>query len=206
MSQPFDRSCKHEARGDLDVARGEFWVENTFQMPAQRHNLSAFEQNRVYLNQTGQRFIEVSHASRANIDSDSRSAVIADFDGDLAPDVLVGSVGGGPLRLFKNQFPVSGQRIRLNLIGHRSNRHGIGARVTLKCGQRQIVRDLFPADGFMGQSPVNWIIGAGPVEHVDQLIVRWPSGLTQQFEGVPVGHVITIEESNDKLSVEALSK
>jgi len=201
VSQPFDRSSRHKARGDLDVARGEFWVENTFQMPSQRHNLSAFEQNRVYLNQDGQRFLEVSHASRANIDSDSRSAIIADFDGDLAPDVLVGSVGGGPLRLFKNQFPVSGQRIRLNLIGHDSNRHGIGARVTLQCGQRQIVRDLFPADGFMGQSPTNFIIGTGQVDSVDRLIVRWSSGLTQQFDGVPVGHVVTIEESNDQLKV-----
>jgi len=185
------------------VERGEFWVDNPFMMPAQQHNLSAFEQNHLFLNYNGKRFINVSHASQANIDSDSRSAIVADFNGDHDPDLLVGSVGGGPLRLFENQFPKTGHRVRLNLVGHLSNPRAIGARVVLQCGNRRIVRDVFPADGFMGQSPPELLIGVGKAERIDRLSVRWPTGRTEHFENIPSDHVITVEGSTGSFHAEA---
>ena len=194
VSQPFDRACKLPARGALDTDAGEFWVENVFSMPQLGHNLSAYEQNRLFLNDGGRRFIDVSHASNANIDSDSRSVMIADFDRDHRPDLLVGSVGGGPLRLFLNQFPNSGHRIRVTLIGRESNRTGIGSRVTVECAGRRIVRDLFSPNGFMGQSPAELLIGVGDTTMIHRLTVRWPTGQSQQFENVPVDSVITIRE------------
>ena len=188
-----------KARGRLDREAGEFWVENPFMMPSRGHNLSAFERNCLFLNVEGRRFLDASFAARSDIDSDSRSVIVADFDGDYKPDVLVGSVGGGPLRLFRNQFPQSGHRIRLNLVGRESNRSAIGARVILKPGnERTIVRDLFAANGFMGQSPPELLIGVGTAQSVQQMIVRWPNGNEQQFNDVPVDSVITIEEGEDK--------
>jgi len=205
VSQPFDRASKLPALGPLDTDAGEFWVENVFSMPRLGHNLSAYEQNRLFLNDGGRRFLDVSHASGANIDSDSRSVIVADFNQDHRPDLLVGSVGGGPLRLFLNEFPKSGHRIRVKLIGRESNRTGIGSRVTVECAGRQIVRDLFAPNGFMGQSPAELLIGVGDTTVINRLTVRWPTGRKQQFENVPIDHIITIHEGERTLDTKPMT-
>ncbi len=150
MSQPLDRGAYLPALGEINRQAGELWVRNPFMLSKKGDNLSAYERKRLYLNLGGKSFLDASFASRADIDSDSRSVVAADFDGDGAPDLLVGSVGGGPLRLFRNQFPRTTHRVRIELIGTRSNRLDVGARVVAQCGGGQIVRDLFLVNGGMG--------------------------------------------------------
>ena len=202
MTQPFDRTCQIPARGEIDHDAGEFWVENPFQMAFQQNNLSAYEPNRLFVNVDGRRFADLSHQSGTDIDSDSRSAVVGDFDNDNDPDLLVGSVGGGPLRLFQNTIPQMGSRVRLQLVGVTSNRQAIGSRVIAQCDGRQIVRDLFPANGFMGQNPAEMFLGLGPAKKIDLLTIRWPSGTIQQFEDVPVNcHLKIVEGEGDPVLV-----
>jgi hypothetical protein len=159
------------------------WVGNPFQLVKQGDNLSAYERNRLYLNVDGERFIDGSFASAVDIDSDSRSAIATDFNNDGAIDLLVGSVGGGPLRLFLNQIPQQ-NRLQLTLQGVTSNRLGIGTRLIARIGEKQIVRDVFPINGFMGQSPPEVDIGVGDATQIDELTVRWPSGITQSFRNI----------------------
>ena len=194
VSQPLDRTCRVEALGEIDEEAGEFWVESPFQMPRLGHNLSAFEANRLFMNVDGRQFLDASFGSRANIDSDSRSVVAADMNADGAPDLLVGSVGGGPLRLFLNRFETQHHRVRIELQGVASNRPAIGARVVLHCGSTKITRDLFPANGFMGQSPAELLIGVGPATRIDQLDIRWPNGNTQTLHDLPVDMRLQIVE------------
>lgn len=203
VSQPFDRACELPQLGLVDESAGEFWVENIFSMPRLGHNLSAYENNHLYVNLGGQDFVDVSFASRANLDSDSRSVIIADFNADQRQDLLVGSVGGGPLRLFLNRFPSMGHRIRVNLIGTDSNRQGIGSRVVVSCGNRKIVRDHFAPNGFMGQSPADLLIGIGDSTTIDQLSIRWPTGREQRFDNVPINATITVREGDGALEVES---
>ena len=94
MTQPQDRYANIAPRGELDAEAGEFWVNNPFLITSSGHNLSAFEPNRTFINLGDLRFYDASFASGADIDSDSRSVVAADFDRDGAPDLLVSSAGG----------------------------------------------------------------------------------------------------------------
>ena len=192
------------ALGEVDEERGEFWVDNPFLIPAAGENLSAYEKNRLYMNMDGESFMDVSFNSGVDLDADSRSIICADFNNDGAEDMLVCSVGGGPLRLFINRFPKLGRRVKLELVGTESNRPAIGARVTLHCGSRKIVRDCFPANGFMGQSPADLLIGIGDAEQVERLEVRWPTGETQFFEGIPADSRVTITESSPEPVIESL--
>jgi len=194
VSQPQNRECQIPVLGEIDHAAGEFWVENPLWLPEMRKNLSAYERNRMYLNFGGESFVDVSYASGADIDSDSRSVIAADFNNDGSPDLLVGSAGGGPLRLFYNRFPDTVNRLQIKLAGSTSNRSAIGARVTVFCGGRQLVRDVFPANGFMGMSPTQLTIGIGQAKTVDRIVVRWPSGQVQEFANVPVNQRISITE------------
>jgi hypothetical protein len=189
--------------GELDSDAGEFWVENPFQMLSNGQNLSAFEPNRLFLNQAGRRFVDLSSVSGADLVSDSRSIIAADFDRDGAPDLLVVGVGGGPLRLLLNRIPTKNGRLRIELRGTKSNRSGIGARVTAKCGEQVIVRDVYPANGFMGQGPVELLLGVGQASHIDTLSIHWPSGVTQQFTDVPVQkHLVFVEGEDEWIQAE----
>tara|TARA_B100000900_G_scaffold174328_1_gene147911 strand:- start:792 stop:1382 length:591 start_codon:yes stop_codon:yes gene_type:complete len=193
VSQPHNRLSQLEAIGEIDEEAGEFWTKNPFQMPNERENLSSFERNRTFLSLDGNSFIDVSFASGADIDSDSRSVVAADFNRDGATDLLVGSVGGGSLRLFLNRFPEANfSRIRLE--GSGSNRAGIGARLTATVEGKKLIRDLFPQNGFMGQGPAEIILGLGDAKAIDRLEVRWPSGKTQIYKNLAVNRYFLLKE------------
>jgi hypothetical protein len=200
VSQPLDRTCKIEPMGKVDTAAGEFWT-HPFAMPKQGDNLSAYEPNKLFLNVDGEHFLDVSFASLADIDSDSRSAMVGDFDGDRAPDLLVGSVGGGPLRLFLNRFPREHHRVVISLRGTNSNRSAIGARAIVEAAGRTIVRDLFAANGFMGQSPARLNVGVESAEQIEKLTIRWPTGERQVFRDLPVDCEIAIVEGTDGFEV-----
>ena len=194
MTQPFNRLSVIEPQGDLDVEAGELWVSNPWELMSEGVNLSAYERNRLFFNHEGREFIDLSFQSGADIDSDSRSAIAADFDRDGDLDLLVASVGGGPLRLFRNQIPSDGKSVRVLLEGTKSTRLGGGARLQIEAGSRRIVRDVFPANGLMGQHPTEAVIGVGAVNEIDRLLVHWPSGHTQIFQNVPVGGTLQIRE------------
>jgi hypothetical protein len=201
VSRPLDRNASLPELGEVDEEAGEFWVQNPFQITSSGNNLSAFERNRVFLNIDGTSFLDASFASGADIDSDSRAVVPADFNNDGAPDLLVGSVGGGPLRLFLNRFPQRGHRVRIDLVGVESNRPAIGARVIAHVGGRQIVRDVWPTNGGVGQAPVELILGVGQAEKIDRLTVRWPSGKLQEFRDLRVDSRIEITEGRSEIVV-----
>jgi len=189
-----DRTSRIAPVGELDKEQGEFWVENPFMMPLLGENLSAYERNCLFWNVGGDRFLDASFASAADIDSDSRSVVAADFDGDGAVDLLVGSVGGGSLRLFQNQVPQQ-NHLRLQLAGKTCNHQAIGSRITLRVGQRRIYRDVFSANGFMGQGPAEMLIGVGSAERIDEVEIRWPDGSRQVLNDVAANQTLVVEQA-----------
>ena len=186
--------------GKVDREAGEFWVANPFLMPTSGKNLSAYERNRLFLNLKGKDFIDASFASAVDIDADSRSAIPADYDNDGAVDLLVGSVGVGPLRLFKNQLPVQ-NFIHITLLDNQ--RPAIGSRVELRCGNQTIVRDLFAANGFMGQSPADLHIGVGQATQIDNIKILWATkgGSVQEFKNVHVNQRIAIKRQQPQIEV-----
>ena len=198
MTQPLDRNARIKAIGAIDENAGEFWVENPFDIASNGYNLSAYERNRTFLNVDGDSFLDASFASTMDIDADSRSVVTADFDRDGAPDVLVVSVGGGPVRLYLNRFPPA-SRVRVDLVGRESTRAGIGARVVAEAGGRTIRRALFPANGGFGQGPAELDLGLGNATTIDRLTVTWPSGTEQVFHDIPANGVLQITEGDPEI-------
>jgi hypothetical protein len=177
VSQPLDRTSEIQQLGELDEEAGEFWRTNVFQFANSDDNLSAFEPNRLFLNAgQGKRFIDASFNSGANIDSDSRSVIATDINLDGKPDLLVGSVGGGPLRLFLNQVETDNRFLSLQLPEYSGS--FVGTRIILHTSSHLIYRDLFPVNACLGQSPINTTFGIPAGATVDRATIRWPNGNT----------------------------
>jgi hypothetical protein len=177
VSQPLDRTSEIQQLGELDEEAGEFWRTNVFQFANSDDNLSAFEPNRLFLNAgQGRRFIDASFNSGANIDSDSRSVIATDINLDGKPDLLVGSVGGGPLRLFLNQVETDNRFLNLQLPVYSGSL--VGTRIILHTSSHLIYRDLFPVNACLGQSPINTTFGIPAGATVDRATIRWPNGNT----------------------------
>lgn len=201
MSQPDDMNCQLAPQGAIDSESGEFWVANPFDMLSGKHNFSAYEPNRFLLNRRNSTFVDLSFESSVNLDSDSRSAIASDFDRDGDVDLLVSSVGGGPIRLFQNRIPRIHNRVRIDLQGTESNRQAIGARIVAKIGSETITRDIFPTNGFMGQAPCELVLGVGAASKIDELTIRWPTGQRSQFSDVPVAKVIQVVEGEQSYKI-----
>lgn len=196
MSQPFNRSASVPAPGELDSTLGEFWVENPWQIIARGHNLSAFERNRAYLNVKGKDFVEISHLTGADSDGDGRSVVAADLRNTGMLDLVVRQAGGGPLLLYENQMPRQ-RYLKVTLRGTKSNRQGIGARLTAVVNGQQQVRELFPANGYFSQSPSIVHFGLGDAKQVDRLTICWPSGAVQELKAIEADRHLVVTEGKE---------
>ena len=195
MSQPFDRSACIPAPKRPDDRLKDWWVENPFAIAANGKSLSGYERNRIYLNSRGQTFFEISGLTSADSEGDARGVVASDFTGDGLPDLLVRQAGGGTLLYFENQFPKASW-LRVSLEGRKSNRQGIGARLTAEVGGQKIVRELYPANGFMSQNPAHVHFGLGKAARLDRLTIAWPSGVRQEFTNLEINRAIRIAEDS----------
>lgn len=199
VSQPFDRGCRVSLPGRLDETLDQFWEDDPWQI-MMRHNQSGFERNRAFLNVDGQAFIDMSYLTAADTDGDSRAVAAGDFNSDGRMDLIVRGVGGGPLKLYENNFPQK-HYLKISLHGTKSNRLGIGARVSVWTGGKSQVRELYPNNSFSSQAPCIAHFGLGDSTAVDRLAIRWPSGTTQEFEQISADQHIVVREESDEIQV-----
>ncbi|MBI2191331.1 MAG: CRTAC1 family protein [Planctomycetes bacterium] len=193
VAQPLDLTTEHPELGPVDREGGEFWVSNPWKFEGEDFNLSMFENNCVFLNRSGKKFANISYLTGADLDSDTRSVAVGDFNHDGMPDILVRNIGGGPVRVFLNEFPKKNY-LTVSLRGTRSNRQGIGARLICKAGGRRLVRDLFPENSFYSENPDEVTFGLGDLPAVDSLTILWPSGRVQELSQVGVNQRLVVTE------------
>jgi hypothetical protein len=196
VSQPCDRCGRVPLPGKLDRSLNEFWVGNPWEISAHGHNLSCYERNRVFLNVKGRDFLDISHLTGADSDGDGRAVVAADFRNVGMLDLVVRQAGGGPLLLFENRLPRK-HYLKVSLRGRQSNRQGIGARLTAVVKGQQLVRELFPANGFRSQAPNIVHFGLADAEAAERLTIRWPSGKVQVLRDVKGDRHVVVDEGKE---------
>ena len=193
MSQPFNRAAIIPAPIEPDERINTWWVENPWLIAANGKSLSGYERNRAFLNHGGEDFYDISGLTQADHKGDGRGVVTIDFNHDGREDLLVRHVGGGPVKVYENRFPQKSW-LSVKLRGTKSNSQGIGARLTAHVNGRQIVRELYPNNGFMGQNGDQVHFGLGDADTLEKLTIRWPSGTTQELTNLAINRRILIHE------------
>jgi hypothetical protein len=120
-----------------------------------------------------------------------RGSATADFDNDGDIDIAV-SHSGGPLALLENRGSGTGW-IGFVLRGRRSNRQGVGARVSLLTTAGRQVRETKAGDSYLSSSDPRVHFGLGGAR-VLALEIRWPSGVAQRIEAPRPGSYHLVEE------------
>jgi Flp pilus assembly protein TadD/peroxiredoxin len=166
---------------------------------------NGYERNVFYLNNQDGTFSDVSGVSGLDFRDDSRSFVLADVDRDGRLEVVLKNRNGPQLRILRNAMQEIGGSIAFRLRGKKSNRDAIGAAVTVEFEGHKQTKYLQAGSGFLSQHSKEVFFGVGKAQGSVRASVRWPSGLRQAFEQVPVNRRIEIEEGSEDFAVRAFA-
>jgi hypothetical protein len=163
-------------------------------------SLSGYQKKKLFHNQRGQLFKEV--AAQHGVDSlrDGRGIAVADFDNDGRLDLFVANAGSAP-HLYRNVSPQAPDAHWVSFVPETrgSNRAAIGAQLRLTAAGRTQLSFVNGGNGFAGQSSPRVHFGLGPVERIDRLEIRWPSGEEKVFENVVADKIYRLVEGAAQL-------
>ena len=146
--------------------------------------------NSLFLNDGQGKFRDVTKAAGLTTASAAhRGCGIADFNGDGRLDVVVVSLGT-TAELWRNDGSPGSRWLIVRLVGTKSNRDGIGARVMV--GNQ--VRTMTTAMGYASSSHAGLHFGLASAPGPVRVEVRWPSGSRQTIENAEVNRVLEIVE------------
>jgi hypothetical protein len=129
----------------------------------------------------------------------SRGCAFGDFDNDGDLDVLIINLNEPP-SLLRNDVSGSNHWIKVRLIGTKSNRSAIGARVVALYGGKQQAQEVISQSSYGSTNDRRLHFGLGPEEKAD-IEIRWPSGAKQKFAGLAANRLWIIREGAEKPEV-----
>lgn len=135
-----------------------------------------------------------------------RGAAYGDFDNDGDLDLLI-TTNNGPARLLRNDNANQNDLLRVRLVGTRSNRDGIGAKVTLKTNRGARVFSMVKTgSSYCSQSEMPLTLGVGKPEEGTTLSLEivWPSGQREGYNDIKPNQSITVQEGKGVIAVEPI--
>ena len=125
-----------------------------------------------------------------------RGAAYGDFDNDGDLDLVI-TEANGPARLLRNENGNQNDMLRVKLIGTRSNRDGIGAKLTLQVDKNlRLQRMVKTGSGYLSQSefPITFGLGKPDPSRKMRLAIAWPSGHKDTLENLTPNQSIIVQE------------
>ncbi|MDX1503590.1 MAG: CRTAC1 family protein [Thermoanaerobaculia bacterium] len=127
----------------------------------------------------------------------TRSSAVFDLEGDGDLDIVTNEFYWYPQVLVSDLSEKKEVHfLEVELVGTRSNRDGLGARVEVHVGDDVYTRYHDGKSGYLSQSSLPLYFGLGDAEKVDRVVVRWPSGIEQTVtEGIGINRRLEIREA-----------
>jgi len=134
----------------------------------------------------------------------SRGCAFGDFDNDGDLDVLVVNMNEPP-SLLRNDVQGNHHWLKLRLIGTKSNRSAIGARVLARYGGKVQAQEVLSQSSFYSCNDPRLHFGLGSATSAD-FEIAWPSGNKESYAAVPCDKLVTVREGAGIVSSEDLRK
>jgi len=125
----------------------------------------------------------------------SRGAAFGDFDNDGSVEIAVNNQNEPP-SLLKQAVNPPGHWVILKLIGTRSNRSAIGARVKISAGGHEQYGEVRSGGSYLSQNDLRLHFGLAGAASIDRIEIRWPSGIKQELKSQGSNQVLTIREQS----------
>jgi hypothetical protein len=160
------------------------------------HSNTTYREPRVlYRNIGSGRFEEVSQLAGAAITTPStgRGCAFGDFNNDGCVDVAINNENARP-SLLQFTRRNGNHWLGIKLIGIKSNRSAIGARVRCVAGQLAQIDEVRSGGSYISQNDLRLHFGLGKRTRADLIEIHWPSGVVDRFKDVAADQFIKISE------------
>ena len=182
---------------DLYVANGHI-DENIADFDPQ---VSHGQRDQLFLNDGEGRFAEISAQAGPFFQRTmvGRGSATADYDNDGDGDLFVVN-SNQPAVLLRNDTASANHWLALRLVGTRSNRDGLGSRVTVQTGDREQTQQTRSSFSYLSQSDPRLFFGLGAYDRADRIDIAWPSGIRQQLKDVEADQLLEILEPTEPVA------
>ena len=92
------------------------------------------------------------------------------------------------------------------MIGKKSNRDAIGARIRVVSGATSQIREIAGGGSYLSQSDLRANFGLGKTKQVEVVEITWPGGQRQSFKDVEANKFYLVEEGKDELQMQHFSE
>jgi hypothetical protein len=164
---------------DIIVVNGHVYPEVDRQ-----HLGSTYEQLRLlYRNLGNGKFADVGIAAGPAFQDrySGRGLALADFWNDGRMSAVIANMNA-PASLLVNEMKNSNHWVAFRTMGTKSNRDGLGAKITVRIGKRTLVDEVRSGSSYNSNNDMRVHFGLGDATRIDSVEVRWPSGLTEVFK------------------------
>jgi len=163
------------------------------------------------------RFEEVTDKAGPGISANvpARGCAFGDYDNDGDVDIAVNCVNALP-QLLRNDSEWKRNWIKIKVVGVKSNRTGIGARVKVVANTHPALAPNTPqplvqidevrsGGSYYSQNDLRLHFGLDQAKSVDLVEIRWPSGQIDSFRNLDVNKLYAMQEGGKILASEALT-
>jgi len=181
----------HDGWLDLFLVNGHVYPE-----VEQLRTEAGYQQRKVvYRNLRGGRFEDVTERLGEPVTTPraGRGAAFGDIDNDGDVDVVVNNVHQPP-SLYRLDVREPASWTELKLVGTKSNRSAIGARVRIVAGGATMVREVVGGGSYYSQNDLRVHAGLGGAARIERVEVRWPNGNEEVWHDVPLRRIVTLVE------------
>ena len=186
---------EHDGDEDLFIANGHVYPQ------VDGHGIgTTFRQANHLFRNDGKRFVEVGASAGPSlaVERSFRGAAFGDYDDDGDVDVFVTALDDAPLLLRNDSRKGDRHWLEVRLVGTKSNRDGVGARVKVAAAGVTRMRERKGGGSYLSGHDPRLHFGLGPLGRVERIEVRWPSGLVDTIGDAHVDRVITIREGQTR--------
>jgi hypothetical protein len=188
---------------DLILVNGHVYPEVDSQ-----HLGSNYKEPRILYHNNGDgTFTDISASAGSGIvtAASSRGLAVGDLWNDGRVSAVISNMNAAP-SLLVNQVRNPNHWVAFRLVGVRSNRDGIGARILVKTASRTLVDEVRSGSSYISQNDMRVHFGLGPAAKIEWIEIRWPSGLAEKFSDFSVDAIHTVKEGTGTAVASAATK